>query len=374
MSDIYWLNEDSRQFLQRGYLLEGETAEGRILDIAKKAEEYLKLDGFATKFVEYMHKGFYSLSSPIWSNFGRYRGLPISCFGSYVPDDMEKILTKVSEVGTMSKVGGGTSAYFGDVRHRGAPISTGGASTGVHSCLTVFDSLTNYVSQSNVRRGSFAAYLPIDHPDIEEFLRIRGEGDPIQDLSIGVTVSDEFMEAVLAGDKKKRAIWGKVIKKRYESGYPYIFFSDTANKNAPQVYKDKKKRINASNLCTEIFLSTDDDESFVCDLSSLNLAKWDEIVQTDAIETLTFFLDAVMTEFINKTEGVKHMEAPLKFAKAQRALGIGVLGWHSYLQQKMIGFESLQAKMENSSIWKTIQERTIKASQEMLSYMVSQSL
>jgi ribonucleoside-diphosphate reductase alpha chain len=278
---------------------------------------------------------------------------------------MEKILTKVSEVGTMSKVGGGTSAYFGDVRHRGAPISTGGASTGVHSCLTVFDSLTNYVSQSNVRRGSFAAYLPIDHKDVDEFIRIRGEGDPIQDLSIGVTVSDEFMEGLLAGDKDKRAIWGKVIKKRYESGYPYIFFSDTANRNAPQVYKDKKKRINASNLCTEIFLSTDEEESFVCDLSSLNLAKWDEIVETDAIETLTFFLDAVMSEFIDKTEGIKHMEAPLKFAKEQRALGIGVLGWHSYLQQKMISFESLQAKMENSSIWKVIQERTIKASREM---------
>ena len=365
MSDIYWLNKDSRKFLQRGYLLEGETAEGRILDIAKKAEEYLKLDGFATKFVEYMHKGFYSLSSPIWSNFGRYRGLPISCFGSYIPDDMSAILTKISEVGTMSKVGGGTSAYFGDVRHRGAAISSGGASVGIHPCMQMFDSLTNYVSQSNVRRGSFAAYLPIDHPDVEEFLRIRGEGDPIQDLSIGVTVSDEFMEGMIAGDKVKRAVWGKVIKKRYESGYPYIFFSDTANKNAPQVYKDKNKRINASNLCTEIFLSTDDDESFVCDLSSLNLAKWDEIIETDAIETLTFFLDAVMSEFIEKTEGIKHMEAPLKFAKEQRALGIGVLGWHSYLQQKMIAFESLQAKMENSSIWKTIQERTIRASKEM---------
>lgn len=365
MSDIYWLNDDSRKFLQRGYLMDGETAEQRIIDIAKTAEKYLELDGFAGKFVEYMHKGFYSLSSPIWSNFGRERGLPISCFGSYIPDDMSKILTKVSEVGTMSKVGGGTSAYFGDVRHRGAEISSGGSSTGVHPCLTVFDSLTNYVSQSNVRRGSFAAYLPIEHKDIEEFLRIRGEGDSIQDLSIGVTVSDEFMEDMIAGDKKKRALWGKVIKKRYESGYPYIFFSDTANKNAPQVYKDKNKRINASNLCTEIFLSTDDEESFVCDLSSLNLAKWDEIIKTDAIETLTFFLDAVMTEFINKTEGIVHMEAPLKFAKAQRALGIGVLGWHSYLQQKMIGFESLQAKMENSSIWKVIQERTIKASQEM---------
>ena len=365
MNNPYWLNDDSRQFLQRGYLLEGETAEKRIEDIAKKAEEYLKLDGFATKFIDYMERGFFSLSSPIWSNFGRYRGLPISCFGSYIPDDMEKILSKVSEVGTMSKVGGGTSAYFGDVRHRGAPISTGGAATGIHPQLTVFDSLTNYVSQSNVRRGSFAAYLPIDHPDIHEFLHIRSEGDSIQDLSIGVTVSDKWMEEMIAGDSEKRALWGKVIKKRYESGYPYIFFSDTANNNAPQVYKDKGKRINASNLCTEIFLSTDEEESFVCDLSSLNLAKWDEMKDTDAIETLTFFLDAVMTEFIKKTEGVKHMEAPHRFATNQRALGIGVLGWHSYLQQKMIAFESMEAKIANTSIWKTIQEKTTNASKEM---------
>lgn len=365
MNNPYWLNDDSRQFLQRGYLLEGETAESRIEDIAKKAEEYLKLDGFAAKFTDYMERGFFSLSSPIWSNFGRYRGLPISCFGSYIPDDMEKILTKISEVGTMSKVGGGTSAYFGDVRRRGAPISTGGAATGVHPQLCVFDSITNYVSQSNVRRGSFAAYLPVDHPDIHEFLHIRSEGDAIQDLSIGVTVTDEWMESMISGDKDKRSIWGKIIKKRYESGYPYIFFTDNANNNAPQVYKDNKKRIYASNLCTEIFLSTDEEESFVCDLSSLNLAKWDEIVETDAIETLTFFLDAVMTEFINKTAGVVHMEAPHNFAWSQRAIGIGVLGWHSYLQQKMITFESMEAKMDNSSIWKTIQDRTTKASKEM---------
>ena len=236
MSDIYWLNDDSRKFLERGYLLPGETPEQRIIDIATKAQEYLGIEGWADKFINYMHRGFYSLSSPIWSNFGRDRGLPISCFGSYIPDDMEKILGKVAEVGTMSKVGGGTSAYFGDVRPRGAEISTGGTSTGVHHQLTVFDALTNYISQSNVRRGSFAAYLPIDHGDIEEFLGIRGEGNSIQDLSIGVTVSDEWMESMIAGDKQKRSIWGKVIKKRYESGYPYIFFSDNANNQAPQVY------------------------------------------------------------------------------------------------------------------------------------------
>ena len=365
MSDIYWLNDDSRKFLERGYLLPGETPEQRIIDIATKAQEYLGIEGWADKFTDYMHRGFFSLSSPIWSNFGRDRGLPISCFGSYIPDDMEKILGKIAEVGTMSKVGGGTSAYFGDVRHRGAEISTGGTSTGVHHQLTVFDALTNYISQSNVRRGSFAAYLPIDHGDIEEFLGIRGEGNSIQDLSIGVTVSDEWMKSMIAGDKQKRGIWGKVIKKRYESGYPYIFFSDNANNQAPQVYKDKNKRINASNLCTEIFLSTEDDESFVCDLSSLNLAKWAEIVETDAIETLTFFLDAVMTEFINKTRGIKNMESPHKFAVTQRALGLGVLGWHSYLQQESIAFESMEAKLQNSVIFKTIQERTIAASKEM---------
>jgi len=365
MSDIYWLNDDSRKFLERGYLLPGETPEQRIIDIANKAQEYLGIEGWADKFIDYMHKGFYSLSSPIWSNFGRERGLPISCFGSYIPDDMEKILGKIAEVGTMSKVGGGTSAYFGDVRPRGAEISTGGTSTGVHHQLTVFDALTNYISQSNVRRGSFAAYLPIDHDDIEEFLGIRGEGNAIQDLSIGVTVSNEWMESMVAGDKQKRSIWGKVIKKRYESGYPYIFFSDNANDNAPQVYKDKGKRIHASNLCTEIFLSAEEDESFVCDLSSLNLAKWKEIAETDAIETLTYFLDAVMTEFINKTRGIKNMEAPHKFAVTQRAIGIGVLGWHSYLQQESIAFESMEAKLQNSVIFKTIEERTLNASREM---------
>ena len=365
MSDIYWLNDDSRKFLERGYLLPGETPEQRIEDIAYKAQEYLGIDGWADKFINYMHRGFYSLSSPIWSNFGRDRGLPISCFGSYIPDDMEKILGKIAEVGTMSKVGGGTSAYFGDVRPRGAEISTGGTSTGVHHQLTVFDALTNYISQSNVRRGSFAAYIPIDHGDIEEFLGIRGDGNAIQDISIGVTITDEWMTSMMSGDKKKRVIWGKVIKKRYESGYPYIFFTDNANNNAPQVYKDKDKRINASNLCTEIFLSTEEDESFVCDLSSLNLAKWKEITETDAIETLTYFLDAVMTEFINKTRGVKNMESPHKFAVTQRALGVGVLGWHSYLQQENIAFESMEAKLQNSLIFKTIQERTTTASKEM---------
>ena len=352
-----WLNEDSRTFLKRGYLKDNETPEERIVQIGLSAEKYLNIKGFADKFDRYMAKGFYSLSSPIWSNFGRKRGLPISCFGSFIPDNMEGILNKLSEVGTMSKVGGGTSGYFGDIRARGVEIASGGNATGVHHQLTVFDSLINYVSQGNVRRGSFAAYLPVDHPDIEEFLKIKSEGNSIQDLSIGVCITDDWLDKMIAGDKVNRHIWSLIIKKRFESGYPYIFFTDTANNQAPKVYKDKGLKINASNLCSEIFLSSSADESFVCDLSSINLEKWDEIKDTDAIETLIYFLDAVMTEFIDKTEGIKFMEAPRKFAINQRAVGLGVLGWHSYLQSKMVPFESMEAKFLNSGIFKTIREK-----------------
>jgi len=363
--DIYWLNTDSRKFLARGYLLENETAEQRIRDIAKSAQDYLKLKGFADKFENYMHRGFYSLASPIWANFGRKRGLPISCFGSYVDDDMDAILYKISEVGTMSKAGGGTSGFFGAIRHRGAKISSGGESTGVHHQLTVFESLTDYISQGNVRRGSFAAYLPIDHKDIEEFLNIRKEGDTIQNLSIGVCISDEWFKSMVEGDKEKRRVWGLVIKKRFESGYPYIFFTDNANKQAPKVYKDKELKIHHSNLCTEIMLSNGPEESFVCDLSSLNFEKWDEWKETDAVETLVYFLDSVMTEFINKTEKMKFMTHPRNFAINQRALGIGSLGWHTYLQSKMIAFESMEAKLLNTQIWKFIRTKADKASEDL---------
>jgi ribonucleoside-diphosphate reductase alpha chain len=366
MSDkYYWLNKDSRKFLERGYLLEGETAEQRVRNIAQTAENYLGVKGFADKFEDYMARGFYSLSSPVWSNFGRERGLPISCFGSYVGDNMESIMNKVAEVGMMTKCGGGTSAYFGAVRHRGAPIGSGGESTGSVHFMELFDKLMNVISQGNVRRGSFAAYLPIDHPDIEEFLKIRSEGHEIQEMSVGVCVSDEWMKSMVEGDKQKRKLWADVIKKRFESGYPYIFFSDNANNQAPQVYKDKGLKINNSNLCSEIMLSNNEEESFVCDLSSMNLEKWDEWKDTDAVETLIYFLDAVMTEFINKTENMKFMEAPRQFAINQRALGLGVLGWHSLLQLKMIGFETFDAKMLNVEVWSTIREKCDKATTEL---------
>lgn len=361
----YWLNEDSRLFLERGYLQSGQTPEQRVRQIAEAAEEILRVSGFANKFEDYMSRGWYSLSSPIWANFGIQRGLPISCFGSFISDRLECILEKTAEVGMMTKMGGGTSAYFGALRPRGSEISTGGKSSGPVHFMEIFETMTNVVSQSNVRRGSFAGYLPIEHPDVLEFLQIRSEGHAIQNLSIGVTVTDEWMKSMISGDELKRKIWGKVIQKRFESGYPYIMFTDNVNNNAPQVYKDKGRKIVASNLCSEIALASDPEESFVCNLSSMNLLHYDEWKDTDAAETLTWFLDAVMTEFIRKVSGLPFMQAPYKFAVSQRALGIGVLGWHSYLQSKMIPFESFEAKMLNVQIHKLLRDKTQAASRAM---------
>lgn len=365
MNKYYWLNTDSQTFLKKDYLLPEETPLQRIQDIAQAAEKYLKIKGFADKFEDYMSRGFYSLASPVWANFGRKRGLPISCNGVYIEDTMDSILQKNAEVGMQCKNAAGTSGYFGSLRERGASISSGSSSFGPVHFMEMFDKTASIVSQGGVRRGSFAAYLPVEHPDIKEFLRIRGEGHSIQEMSFGVTVTDEWMNSMISGDAEKRGIWAQVLKKRSESGYPYIFFTDNANNNAPEVYKDKNKKIYASNLCAEISLSSSADESFVCCLSSLNLIHWDEIKTTDAIETLTHFLDAVMEEYIQKTKDIPFMESSHNFAKRQRAIGVGVLGWHSFLQSKMIAFESMEAKMLNGEIFQTIKERTYKASEEL---------
>jgi ribonucleoside-diphosphate reductase alpha chain len=269
---------------------------------------------------------------------------------------MDAILDKQAEVGMQTKHGAGTSAYFGDLRGRGEAINSGGTSSGSVHFMELFDKVSSVVSQSNVRRGSFAAYLPIDHPDIKEFLRIRGEGNPIQEMSFGVCIDDEWMRSLIDGDRQKRSTWAALIRKRFETGYPYIFFTDTANQNAPKAYKDKKLKISASNLCSEIALHSSEQESFVCCLSSLNLVKWEEIVETDAIETL---------EYIEKTEDIPFMKPSHEFAKRQRALGVGVLGWHSLLQKQMIPFEGMQAQFLNNEIHKIIRERADKATENL---------
>ncbi|MBH83502.1 MAG: ribonucleoside-diphosphate reductase subunit alpha [Flavobacteriales bacterium] len=374
-----WLTEHSRQFLSSGYLSQGETPETRIKDIAKNAEKILKIPGYAEKFYNYMAQGFYSLASPVWSNFGKERGLPISCFGSNVDDDMGNILYTQSEVGMMSKLGGGTSGYFGHIRHRGAAVKDNGVASGAVHIMQLFESMVDVVSQGSVRRGRFSPYLPVEHEDINEFLDIGTEGNPIQELTHGVTVSDKWMQEMIDGDVNKRKIWAKVIQRRCEIGYPYILFNDKANLGAPKVYQDKNLRINASNLCTEIMLPSNSDWSFVCVLSSINLLHYDKWKDTDAVETMVYFLDAVITEFLNKLETYRDsdsnddkqtflfMERAYNFAKDNRALGLGALGWHSLLQSKSLSFNSQEAFDLNNEVFRFIKDKSYSASKELAS-------
>lgn len=363
--DFEWLNEDSRLFLQRGYLLEGTTALDRIRFIAEHAERKLGIEGYADKFYHYMGRGYFSLSSPIWSNFGLDRGLPISCFGSYIGDSIHEIMVTTAEVGMMSKIGGGTSAYFGDIRPRGSAIRNNGKSDGSFNFSKLFDTVIDVISQGTSRKGQFAGYIDIEHGDIDEWLDIHTEGNPIQLMYYGVCVGHDWLESMKAGDPYKRRLWAKLLQRKTETGIPYLFFKDNANAGRPDVYKDKNMTVHASNLCTEIMLPSNSDESFVCCLSSMNLLYFDEWKDTDAPEVLTYFLDVVMSEFIEKSKDMPFLERANRFATRHRALGLGVLGWHSYLQSHNIAFDSFQAMQKNNLIFKTLQEKTLKASQEL---------
>lgn len=360
-----WLNDDSRLFLSRGYIDGNMTAEERVRGIAQTAETILDKEGFADKFYDYMSRGFYSLSSPVWSNFGTKKGLPISCNGVFINDDMESILTKVAEVGMQTKMGAGTSGYFGALRPRGTPIKSGGTADGPVHFMNLTETTVDVVAQGNVRRGSFAAYLDVESPDIMEFLDAREEGSSIINLSLGVTISDEWMQDMIEGDNDKRTVWARILRKRRESGYPYLFFKDTVNNNKPQVLKDEGINIWASNLCSEICLPANEEESFVCNLASMNLLTADEWMETDAVETMIWFLDAVMEEYIEKTDGIKFMDSARNFAMKWRALGLGQLGWHSYLQSKSIPFESFEAHMTTTRISKFIDEKSLEASKDL---------
>lgn len=276
----YWLNEDSRKFLSRGYL--NESPEQRISDIAHQAEKMLGIEGFANKFEEYMGKGFYSLSTPVWINFGKDKGLPISCYGSNVDDSLDSILNAGREIGMMSKYGGGTSVYLGNIRPRGKEISTGGKADGPVHYARMYDTTIDVCKQSEARRGACAVWLPIEHDDVMEFLDIGSEGNPIQNLQFGVSITDEWLKEMINGDSTKRKIWAKVIQKRSEFGFPYIMFKDNTNNNSP--YNELGLEITASNLClagdtiVEIRLNGGDMKVSMFELNGIyNLGGWDTL-------------------------------------------------------------------------------------------------
>lgn len=362
---LWWYNDESAQNLNRGYLLKGETVEKAIERICTAAAKRLYKPELIPAFQEMVERGWMSLSSPVWANMGTERGLPISCFNVHIPDNIEGITHKLGEVIMQTKLGGGTSGYFGSLRGRGSAVTDNGKSSGSVSFMRLFDTAMDTISQGGVRRGAFAAYLDIDHPDILEFLQIKDIGHPIQNLFFGVCVPDYWMHDMIDGDAEKREVWAKVLECRQQKGLPYIFFTDNVNKNKPQVYKDLNYVIHASNLCSEIMLPSTEDESFICCLSSLNLEMYDEWKDSDTVRLAIFFLDAVLQEFIVKTEGNYYLANANRFARRHRALGLGVLGWHSYLQKNMIPFEGLRAKQLTTRIFREIRERAEVATQDL---------
>lgn len=543
VQDFWWVNDESESILNRGYLLKGETIEDAVDRVVNAAASHYKGDlrkELKQRFKEAIKKGYLSMSSPIWSNMGTSRGLPISCFNVHIPDNVEGITHKMGEVIMQTKIGGGTSGYFGELRHRGSAVTDNGESSGAVSFMRLFDTSMEVVSQGGVRRGSFAAYLDIDHPDIEEFLQIKDIGNPIQNLFYAVCVPDYWIKEMKEGDTHKRNIWAKVLESRQFKGLPYIFFTDNVNKHKPEIYKELNLPINASNLClvgdtevcispfesgdaafliklselvrrvnegdklyvysrnedgnmqyklvekgliqgkkdiievsfgtfnikgtrdhkflnengewvelqdlignkifnagvididepekntligeliseekdvevyditvadnhnfvvfgtnqwtrggvtskqigdydfelcelnsivahncSEIALPSSMEESFVCCLSSLNLALYDEWKDTNLVETAIYFLDAVMSEFIKKTGDDYYLRAAHNFANRHRSLGLGVMGLHTYYQKQGWAFDDPLNVARNKALFKSIKEQAYAASEKI---------
>lgn len=357
-----WMNDEGYRTLQGGYLLPKETPRKMYRRVAKAAASYYAdKAGWEERFFDVMWKNWLCLASPVLSNMGTDRGLPISCNTIHVGDSVESIFHKNFELAMLSKHGAGVGIYLGDVRGRGSPIKGNGVSEGIVPWSKVYDTTTVSVSQGSTRRGASSLYLPIEHVDISEFLQIRRPTGDVNrrclNTNHGVCISNEWMQSMLAGDAKKREVWIEILRTRSETGEPYLMFTDNANAANPKCYTDKGLSVKSSNICTEIMLHTDPDHSFVCCLSSLNLLRWDEWRDTDLVNVSVRLLDAVLEEYIVKTEHIQGFSASRASAIKGRAIGIGVLGWHSLLQSRNIPFDSFEAMQINAQVFSTIRRK-----------------
>lgn len=357
-----WMNVDSYNTLKGGYLLPDETPRGMYARVAKGAASYYAEAAYYEKsFFDIMWKNWLCPASPVLSNTATDRGLPISCNSIHVGDSVRSIFNKNTELAVLSKNGAGVGIYLGDVRGRGAPIKGNGRSEGVIGWAKLYDTTTSVISQGSTRRGASAVYLPIEHLDAEEFIHIRRPTGDVNrrchNIHHGLGISDVWMREMLAGDKTKRGLWKEILRARIETGEPYLMFMNNANNNNPACYTDKGLSVKTSNICTEIFLHTDPEHSFVCCLSSLNLVRWEEWKDTNTVALAVRFLDAIIEEYIRKSEGVPGLEASRASAIKGRAIGIGVLGWHTLLQHRSLPFDSFEAMMLNSEIFRTMKAK-----------------
>ena len=364
-----WMDEISLATISKGYLLPGETVKGAYRRVANASAARLKKPELATKFFKYIWNGWIGLASPVISNMGTDRGLPISCFGVDTPDSIRGIGLTNAELMKLTASGGGVGISVSRIRPRGEGISGNGKSEGVVPWCKIYDSAIIATNQGNVRRGAASVNLDIEHPDIDEFLEIRRpKGDPNRqclNLHQCVVVGDSFMRKLEARDPDSMSRWAKVLKARMETGEPYIMFKDNVNKNNPIAYRMHNLEVSMTNICSEITLFTDEEHSFICCLSSLNLAKWEEFKDTDCIQTAIWFLDGVMEEFIDKSNGKESLKRTHKHAKKGRALGLGVMGWHTFLQQKNLPFCSIASTVHTRNIFNKIRMEAESASMDL---------
>lgn len=364
-----WLTESAFRVLSSGYLQPGETPRGMWTRVSNSVASYLpKHSGIAEKFFDLFWKNWLCGATPVLANSGT-SNLPISCFSQSIPDDTWGIKQKEAETAMLSKYGGGTAGYFSNLRPSGSRISRGGTTDGPMGFLKMFDSTISSISQGGTRRGSFAAYLDVTHPDVHDFLRMRlPEGDPNRqclNLHHGLCIPDSWMETVMTSDGPERALWLEILKMRLERGEPYLFFTDTVNADRPKFYVDNDLKITHSNLCSEITLLSDPEHTFVCCLSSLNAARWEEWKDTDAAFLATMFLDGVMSEFLEKAHALKGLGDAVRFAEKSRALGLGVLGFHTLLQNEGTALDSLRARMLNKALFKHVRAQAEDASSHL---------
>jgi len=366
-----WMNEISLATISKGYLLPDETPKKAYRRVADAVAKRLDRPDLANKFYKYMWKGWLNLASPVLSNTGTDRGLPISCFGIDTPDSIRGIGLTNAELMRLTSLGGGVGIGLGRVRGRGAKIGNGetGQSEGIVPWAKIYDSTIIATNQGAVRRGAASVNLDINHPDIKEFLQIRRpKGDPNRqclNLHQCVSVDDKFMQRLEHRDPEAMELWVEILKSRVETGEPYIMFKDNVNNANPPAYVKNNLDVTMTNICSEIALHTDEEHSFVCCLSSLNLTKYDEWKDTDLVETAIYFLDGVLEEFLVKTNGKDSLIRAHRSAKKGRALGLGVLGWHSFLQQKGIPFNSIASTSWTNKIFSQIKNQAEDASRKL---------
>ena len=364
-----WMDEISLATISKGYLLPGETVRTAYKRVANAAANRLKKPELANKFFKYIWNGWIGLASPVISNMGTDRGLPISCYGVDTPDSIRGIGLTNAELMRLTSKGGGVGISVSRIRPRGTEIAGNGKSEGVVPWCKIYDSSIIATNQGNVRRGAASVNLDIEHPDVDEFLEIRRpKGDVNRqclNLHQCVVVGDSFMRKLEARDSESMQRWAKVLKSRMETGEPYIMYKDNVNKNNPIAYRMNNLEVTMTNICSEITLFTDEEHSFICCLSSLNLAKWEEFKDTDCIQTAIWFLDGVMEEFIDKSNGKESLKRTHKHAKKGRALGLGVMGWHTFLQQKGLPFASIASTVHTRNIFNKIRMEAETASMNL---------